>query len=59
MKRVMNEKPEAESDQQPEDAPPEYVVDDDNSADTRKEAHENPGTPGDEGQATGNPANAG
>lgn len=59
MKRVMNEKPEAESDQQPEDAPSEYVVDDDNSADTRKEAHENPGTPRDEGQATGNPANAG
>ncbi len=55
----MNETPETESDQQPEEAPPEYVVDDDNSADTRKEAHENPGTPGNEGQATGNPANAG
>ncbi len=55
----MDKKPETESDQQPEEAPPEYVVDDDNSADTRKEAHENPGTPKNEGQATGNPANAG
>lgn len=47
-----------ESDQLPEEAPSEQVVDDD-SGGAREEARENPGVPGEGGQDTGNPANAG
>lgn len=42
-----------ESDQLPEEAPPEVADDDTGGA--REEATENPGDAGDEGQATGNP----
>ena len=49
-----------ESDQLPEEAPPEVVEEDaGGSADARDEAEENPGVPDDPGQATGNPDNAG
>lgn len=54
-----------ESDQLPEEAPGEQVTDDDESQGaSRDDAKEQAGTPGDEGQdgdgqATGNPANAG
>ena len=49
-----------ESDQLPEDAPPEVVEDDaGGSGDARDEAEENPGSGDDSGQATGHPDNAG
>ncbi|HEX8854471.1 MAG TPA: hypothetical protein VF752_02645 [Thermoleophilaceae bacterium] len=47
-----------ESDQLPEEQPAE-VVPDDVEDDAREEAEENPGVPGEEGQATGEPGNAG
>jgi hypothetical protein len=47
-----------ESDQLPEEAPAEQVTDDEGGA-AREEAEENPGVPGEEGQATGHPPNAG
>jgi hypothetical protein len=53
----MNETPE-ESDQLPEDAPPEVVPEDDSDA-AREGAQENPGVPGEKETGTGNPDNAG
>jgi hypothetical protein len=57
------ETPREESDQRPEEGPPEQVPDDDTGADARDEAERNPGGRGesdsDAGDATGNPANAG
>jgi hypothetical protein len=47
-----------ESDQLPEEGPAEQVPDDTRD-DPRRGARENPGTPGDEGTATGNPDAAG
>ena len=56
------ETPREESDQRPEEGPPEQVPDDD-AGDARDEAERNPGGRGepdsDAGDATGNPANAG
>ena len=54
----MTETPYEESDQLPEDAPPEVVPDDEGGA-AREEAERNPGVPGEEGTATGNPDAAG
>ena len=46
-------------DQLPEEAPPEQVPDDDGSDDARDDAEENAGArEGEEGESTGNPANA-
>lgn len=60
--RSMNEPTKQESDQLPEEHPEGDVVDDDQKS-ARKDAKETPGVPGDseqgEGQASGNPANAG
>jgi len=57
------ETPREESDQLPEEAPPEQVPDDEGTGAARDEAEENPGARGDvdadPGDATGNPANAG
>jgi hypothetical protein len=53
----MTETPE-ESDQLPEEAPPEVVPVDDSDA-ARQEAEENPGVPGEDETGTGNPENAG
>jgi hypothetical protein len=47
-----------ESDQLPEEGPAEQVPDDAGGP-ARKEAEENPGVPGEEGTATGNPGAAG
>ncbi len=47
-----------ESDQLPEEGPAEQVYDDE-GGEAREEAERNPGVPGEEGQATGNPDNAG
>lgn len=47
-----------ESDQLPEEGQPGQVPDD-TGDDSRGDAHESPGTPGDEGTATGNPDAAG
>jgi len=56
------ETPREESDQLPEEGPPQQVPDDDGGA-ARDEAEENAGGRGDAdsdaGDATGNPANAG
>jgi hypothetical protein len=52
------ETPIEESDQRPEDAPSDQVVDDD-AGDARDEAQENPGQPGEGGAQTGNPDAAG
>jgi hypothetical protein len=52
----MTETPE-ESDQLPEEAPPEVVPQDDSAASA--EPSENPGVPGEEETGTGNPDNAG
>jgi hypothetical protein len=46
-----------ESDQRPEDGPPDQVPDDAPGA-VRDEAQESPGVPGEEDTATGNPAAA-
>jgi hypothetical protein len=49
-----------ESDQLPEEAPPEVVEEDAGGAgDARDEAEESAGVPDDPGQATGHPDNAG
>jgi hypothetical protein len=55
-----------ESDQQPEEAPPEVVPEDDAQGESRTDAADTPGVPGQEGQggdqegqATGDPGNAG
>jgi len=50
-----------ESDQLPEDAPPEQVPDDDaeQGPEARGDAEGNAGVPNEDGQATGNPKNAG
>jgi hypothetical protein len=54
------ETPREESDQRPEEAPPQQVPDDDGSGKARDEAAENAGArEGEEGESTGNPANAG
>lgn len=54
------ETPREESDQRPEEAPSQQVPDDDGSGDARDEAGENAGArEGEEGESTGNPANAG
>jgi hypothetical protein len=47
-----------ESDQMPEEGPAEQVPDDTDD-DSRDEADENPGVPGEDEQATGNPEAAG
>jgi hypothetical protein len=47
-----------ESDQLPEEGPAEQVHDDE-GGDTREEAERNPGVPGEDEQATGNPDAAG
>jgi hypothetical protein len=47
-----------ESDQLPEEAPAEQVPDDSGGR-ARDDAEENPGVPGEEGTATGNPGTAG
>ena len=54
----MTETPPEESDQRPEEAPPDQVPDDAAGA-ARDEAQESPGVPGEEDTATGNPAAAG
>lgn len=49
-----------ESDQLPEDAPPEQAANDrDEGRSARDDAEENAGVPDEGGQATGNPASAG
>jgi hypothetical protein len=54
------ESPREESDQLPEEAPAGQVPDDDGSAAARDEAGENAGArEGEDGESTGNPANAG
>ncbi len=53
------EEPREESDQLPEEGPQEDTPEDDSGGESRQEAEENPGTPGEEGQATGNPNAAG
>lgn len=51
----MENPPQEESDQLPEENPSDYVVDDDAAVGkARDEAHENPGVPGEGRQATGN-----
>lgn len=47
-----------ESDQLPEEGPAQQVPEDEDE-DTREEAEETPGMPGEGGQATGQPDNAG
>jgi hypothetical protein len=54
----VTETPREESDQRPEEAPPEQVPDDTAGA-ARDEVQESPGVPGEEDTATGNPAAAG
>jgi hypothetical protein len=48
-----------ESDQLPEEGQPGQVPDDDGRAGAREGAEENPGVPGEDEQATGNPNAAG
>jgi hypothetical protein len=54
----VTETPREESDQLPEEAPPDQVPDDTSGA-ARDEAEQSPGVPGEEETATGNPAAAG
>ncbi|MBA2428226.1 MAG: hypothetical protein H0V55_00685 [Thermoleophilaceae bacterium] len=54
-----DEEAREESDQLPEEGPEEATAEDDSGGESRQEAEENPGTPGEEGQATGNPNAAG
>ena len=54
----MTETPREESDQKPEEAPPEQVPEDAGGA-ARDQAEESPGVPGEEETGTGNPAAAG
>jgi len=54
------ETPREESDQLPEEAPPSHVPDDAGDGKARDEAGDNAGArDGEEGESTGNPANAG
>ncbi len=55
----MDEKQSEESDQLPEEGPSGDVPEDDSGGEQRSEVEENPGAPDREGQATGNPKNAG
>jgi hypothetical protein len=55
----MAEREKRESDQLPEDAPTDEQVVDDDGEPARGSAQESPGVPGEGGQATGNPDNAG
>jgi hypothetical protein len=48
-----------ESDQRPEDAPPEQVTEDDAGGPSRDQAEDSPGVPGEEEHGTGNPEAAG
>jgi hypothetical protein len=48
-----------ESDQLPEEGPPDQVPEDEGDDDARDEAKRTPGVPGEEEQATGNPDAAG
>ncbi len=50
--------PRRESDQLPEDGPPDQVPND-SGGEAREEAEENAGVPDNPGQATGHPQNAG
>ena len=52
------ETPREESDQRPEEAPPDQVPDD-AGGDARDEAKRSPGVPGEDETATGNPDAAG
>ncbi len=52
------ETPRRESDQLPEERPPEQVPDD-AGGEAREDAEENAGVPDNPGQATGHPDNAG
>jgi hypothetical protein len=54
----VTETPGEESDQLPEEGPPEQVHDDGGGA-AREEAKDSPGVPGEEETATGNPDAAG
>jgi hypothetical protein len=54
----VTESPREESDQLPEEAPPEQVPEDTGGA-ARDEAEESPGVPGEQETATGNPDAAG
>jgi hypothetical protein len=54
----VTETPREESDQLPEEAPPDQVPDD-AGGDARDEAERSPGVPGEEETATGNPDAAG
>ena len=54
----MTETSREESDQLPEEAPPDQVPDD-AGGDARDQAEESPGVPGEEETATGNPDAAG
>jgi hypothetical protein len=54
----VTETPREESDQLPEEAPPEQVPDDEGGA-ARDQAERTPGVPGEEETATGNPDAAG
>ena len=54
----MTETSGEESDQLPEEAPPQQVPDD-AEGEARDEAEDTPGVPGEEGTATGNPGAAG
>jgi hypothetical protein len=54
----VNESRREESDQLPEEAPPEQVPEDTGGA-ARDEAEQSPGVPGEEETATGNPDAAG
>ncbi len=53
------ESPRQESDQLPEEGPPDQVPDDDAGGEAREDAEENAGVPENPGQATGHPRNAG
>ncbi len=55
----MTDKEYEESDQLPEEGQPSEVNEDEKSQEARDEAKENPGAADEEGQATGNPRNAG
>jgi hypothetical protein len=54
----VTETPREESDQLPEEAPPDQVSDDAGGS-ARDEAEKSPGVPGEEETATGNPSAAG
>ncbi len=54
----MEESPKQESDQLPEEGPPDQVPDEPGD-EARDDAEENAGVPGNPGQATGHPENAG